>query len=183
MGLKEKHGIFYVLMLFFVSVVFVSFQGGAAMAFELKSPAFVSGAAIPKQYTCEGRDVSPALLWKDAPGQTVSFALISDDPDAPMGTWVHWVIYNISAGSEGLPEGVSRQEVLEDGSRQGINDSADIGYGGPCPPPGKPHRYFFKLYALDCELDIPGKATKDALLAAMQGHILAEASVVGTYKR
>jgi hypothetical protein len=122
-------------------------------------------------------------MWQGVPADTASFALISDDPDAPSGTWVHWVIYNIPASATGLPEGVLNLEVLADGSRQGINDGDDIGYGGPCPPPGKPHRYFFKLYCLDTMLDIKGTATKEKLLTAMKGHILAEASLMGTYKR
>lgn len=157
--------------------------GDAAVVFELKSPAFENNGVIPKTYSCEGRDVSPQLQWSGVPQGTKSFAIICDDPDAPVGTWVHWVIYNIPEVSRGLPEGVSGLEVLEDGSRQGITDFRRTGYGGPCPPPGKPHRYFFKLYALDIVLDLEGKIAKDALLDAMEGHILAEATLIGTYKR
>ncbi len=153
------------------------------MALELKSQAFVDGGAIPREYTCEGRDMSPALEWSDAPVSTKSFALICDDPDAPMGTWIHWLIYNIPAKVNGLPEGVMKSESLKDGSRQGFTDFQNTGYGGPCPPPGKPHRYYFKLYALDISLSIRGKATKESLLTAMQGHILAEAKIMGTYQR
>lgn len=153
------------------------------MALEIKSLAFESGSAIPRQYTCEGKDVSPPLSWKDSPAATISFALISDDPDAPMGTWVHWVIYNIPGTSDHLSEGVPPSENLSDGTRQGFNDFPSIGYGGPCPPPGKPHRYFFKLYCLDTKLNIKGKVTKEALLLAMKGHVLAEASLMGIYKR
>lgn len=153
------------------------------MALELESSAFVSQEKIPKQFTCDDRDISPGLSWSGAPAGTASFALICDDPDAPMGTWVHWVIYNIPAEARGLAEGVPKTGVLKDGSRQGINDSQEIGYSGPCPPPGKPHRYFFKLYALDSKLDIDGKVTKEALLQAIQGHLLAEASIIGVYRR
>lgn len=153
------------------------------MALELKSPAFATGSPIPRRYTCEGDDASPTLMWQGAPANTQSFALIADDPDAPMGTWVHWVVYNIPAASTGLEEAVPGLENLPDGSRQGVNDSRDIGYGGPCPPPGKPHRYYFKLYALDTKVDVHGTATKEKLLAVMKGHVLAEASVMGTYQR
>ena len=153
------------------------------MALEIKSSAFINGAAIPRQYTCEGRDVSPELQWEGAPVGTISFALICDDPDAPMGTWVHWVIYNIPVVGHGLPEGVAMGESLKDGARQGFTDFQRTGYGGPCPPPGKPHRYFFRLYALDAMLTIKGKVTKESLLSAMQGHILAQAGLMGTYKR
>ncbi len=158
-------------------------QGGVAMAFELKSSAFLEGAAIPRQYTCEGKDISPQLSWKDAPQGTVTFALICDDPDAPVGIWVHWVIYNIPSDVNKLPEGVSTSAKLSDGSQQGINDFGRPGYGGACPPPGRPHRYFFKLYALDTKLDIRGRVTKEVLTNAMDGHILAEANLTGTYKR
>ncbi len=153
------------------------------MALELKSPAFVERGTVPRQYTCEGKDLSPALTWSDAPADTQSFALICDDPDAPMGTWVHWVIYNIPATATGLPEGVSTAGDLQDGSRQGITDFGRTGYGGPCPPPGKPHRYYFKLYALDERLDIKSRVTKEVLLSAMKDHVLAEAALMGTYQR
>ncbi len=156
---------------------------GTAMALDIKSAAFSNGAAIPRQYTCEGRDISPELQWEGAPAGTLSFALICDDPDAPMGTWVHWVIYNIPAATQGLPEGVATVGSLKDGSQQGFTDFQRTGYGGPCPPAGKPHRYFFRLYALDSMLAIKGKVTKESLLSAMQGHILAEAGLMGTYKR
>ena len=165
------------------AVIFLSFFGGCAMAFELKSPSFENGAAIPRTFTCEGKDASPELIWKNAPVGTKSFALICDDPDAPMGTWVHWVIYNIAQEAAGLPEGIDAAETLSNGAKQGYTDFSRTGYGGPCPPAGKPHRYFFKLYALDSKLEIRGRVTKEKLLDAMQGHILAEATLVGTYKR
>ncbi len=154
-----------------------------AMAMELKSSDFSAGSLIPRDFTCEGRDVSPALAWEGAPQGTASFALICDDPDAPMGTWVHWVIFNIPASAHQLASGVPDTEVLSDSTRQGINDSQMTGYGGPCPPPGKAHRYYFKLYALDAMLPLSGRVTKEKLLAAMQGHILAQAQTMGTYRR
>jgi hypothetical protein len=157
--------------------------GGEVMAFELKSPAFEQGGNIPKRYTCEGQDISVPLIWKDAPLKTRSFALISDDPDAPIGIWVHWVIYDIPDTATELKEGIPTDASLPDGSRQGMNDFRRIGYGGPCPPPGKPHRYFFKLYALDTMLYLNPGATKKQLLKAMEGHILAETQLIGKYQR
>jgi hypothetical protein len=154
-----------------------------AVKMQLTSPAFAQGQPIPKKYTCEGPDLSPPLKWSSAPEGTKSFALICDDPDAPVGTWVHWVIYNIPASATELQEGVPKAETVLGGAKQGMNDFKRIGYGGPCPPPGNPHRYFFKLYALDTELNLKTGATKGDLVEAMQGHILAEAQLVGTYKR
>jgi hypothetical protein len=158
-------------------------QPGGAMAFMLSSPAFEQGKPIPKQYSCEGRDVSPPLRWSDAPANAKALALVCDDPDAPAGTWVHWVIYDIPAATIELREGVPPDENLSGGARQGVNDFRKVGYGGPCPPPGKPHRYFFKLYALDAPTGLDPRATKDALLKAIKGHVLAEAQIMGTYQR
>ncbi len=153
------------------------------MTIQLTSSAFTEGAPIPLKYTCDGEDRSPPLRWSGVPPGTKSIALICDDPDAPVGTWVHWVLYNIPAATLELPEGVATGEVVLGGARQGINDFKRIGYGGPCPPRGNPHRYFFKLYALDAELSLKPKATKKDLVSAMQGHLLAEGQLVGTYKR
>ena len=153
------------------------------MAFEITSSAFTQGRPIPKNYTCEASDVSVPLRWNDPPARTKSFALIADDPDAPMGTWVHWVVYDLPAEARELPEDVSKQETLRDGTKQGLNDFRRVGYGGPCPPPGKPHRYFFKLYALDKKIGLPPRATKPQVLDAMKDHVLAEAQLMGTYKR
>ena len=153
------------------------------MAFRIESPAFEAQGEIPQKYTCDGTDVSPPLLWKSAPEGTKSFALISDDPDAPIGTWVHWVIYDIPPEAQELQEAVPKTERLANGAKQGLTDAQRVGYGGPCPPPGKPHRYFFKLYALDTLLYLPPKATKADLLMAMNGHVLAQAEVVGHYQR
>ena len=157
-------------------------QGGGTTSFSVKSSAFAEGAAIPKKYTCDGADVSPALEWAGAPAGTKSLVLIADDPDAPVGTWTHWIAWNIHPG-HALPESVQKTETLADGTRQGQNDFRRIGYGGPCPPPGKPHRYFFKLYALDTKLDLKTGAPRSELESAMKGHVLAQAQVVGKYGR
>jgi hypothetical protein len=151
--------------------------------FELTSPAFAEGQAIPVKHTCDGSDVSPALEWGGAPAGTRSYALIADDPDAPMGTWVHWVLYGLPGTTTSLPENVVASEMLSGGARQGLTDFRRVGYGGPCPPPGKPHRYFFKLYALDTELALKPRATKAELVSAMAGHVLAEVTLMGTYGR
>ena len=149
---------------------------------EIKSSAFGSGEMIASKYTCDGADFSPPLEWLGSPVGTKSFALICDDPDAPMGTWVHWVIYDIPPTATMLAEGITREKDLPGGGTQGINDFRKIGYGGPCPPGGT-HRYFFKLYALDTMLGFKPGITKDQLLKAMKGHILAEAQIMGTYRR
>lgn len=153
----------------------------APMALSLTSTAFTQGQGIPAVHSCDGKGVSPPLAWSAAPAGTNSFALIMDDPDAPMGTYVHWVIYNIPASVKALPEGMPSQAMLPDGTVQGPNTSGRTSYAGPCPPSGT-HRYFFKLYALDAILKLPA-AGKDDLLQAMQGHILAEGELMGTYSR
>jgi Raf kinase inhibitor-like YbhB/YbcL family protein len=153
------------------------------MAFNLTSSAFKEGEIIPKKYTCDGPDVSPPLHWSVPPAGTHSYVMIADDPDAPVGTWVHWVIYNLPLDLRGLLEGIPTKQRLPDGACQGLNDFKRIGYGGPCPPPGKPHRYFFKLYALDTVLDLKPRETKGQVLDACKGHILAEAQFMGRYGR
>jgi Raf kinase inhibitor-like YbhB/YbcL family protein len=153
------------------------------MSFEISSTAFPDGGMIPKKFTCDGADVSPPLSWTPAPAGTQSFALIMDDPDAPVGTWVHWVRYNLPANTRELPEGVEKQEQLAGGATQGRNDFRRIGYGGPCPPLGKPHRYYFKLYALDTELTLKTGATKPELERAMKSHILGKTELMGRYGR
>ena len=153
------------------------------MSFKLTSSAFEAGATIPKQFTCDATDLSPALAWSGAPQNTKSFALIADDPDAPVGTWVHWVLYDLPAETKQLGEGVPKQEQIASGARQGRNDFRRIGYGGPCPPPGPAHRYFFKLYALDAMLNLKAGASKADVEKAMAGHVLGQASLMGTYKR
>lgn len=149
---------------------------------ELKSQGFRPGEMIPAKYTCDGPDVSPPLSWSDPPAGTKSFALVSDDPDAPVGTWVHWVIWNIPASARSLEENLPKKESLPSGAKQGTTDFRRIGYGGPCPPSGT-HRYFFKLYALDTTLNLPATTTKKDLEKAMQGHILAPAELIGKYRR
>lgn len=153
------------------------------MTIQITSPAFAEGQPIPDQYTCAGLDVSPPLAWTNAPAGTKSFALIADDPDAPMGTWVHWVIYDLPPTATALAEGTPQSSQLPDGSKQGINDFRRTGYGGPCPPPGKPHRYFFEIYALDTKLNLKAGATKRELLKAMNRHVLAEGQLMGTFQR
>ena len=153
------------------------------MAFTLSSSAFKAGAQIPRAHTCEGADASPALSWSGAPSGTKSFALIADDPDAPVGTWVHWVLYDLPGDITELPQGVPADDTLRSGAKHGVNDFRRVGYGGPCPPPGKPHRYFFKLYALDAATNLKPRATKADVLRAVEGHVLAQAELMGTYKR
>lgn len=159
------------------------FTGGSAMGFELKSDAFSSSGIIPTKHTCDGEDLSPVLKWTGVPEGVQSFALIADDPDAPVGTWIHWVLYNIPGEARSLREGIPADEKLEEGAIHGINDFRRFGYGGPCPPPGKPHRYFFKLFALSRKVDLPPGATKQQLLKAMEGSILDKAELMGKYGR
>ena len=153
------------------------------MAFILQSTAFSNGGEIPGRYACDGANLSPALNWDGVPAGTQSLALIADDPDAPAGTWTHWILWNIPAHATALHEGLPQAELLDNGARQGRNDFRRIGYGGPCPPPGKPHRYFFKLYALDLRLDVKAGAGRSELEAAMKQHILSQAEWMGIYRR
>lgn len=155
---------------------------GSVARLTLTSTAFKEGEMIPRRYSCDGADISPPLKWNPVPPQTKSFALIADDPDAPVGTWVHWVIFNIPPNLTELPEKVPASNSLSDSTLQGKNDFRNIGYGGPCPPGGT-HRYFFKLYALDTMLKLPAGSTKASLLKAMEGHIIGEAQLMGKYSR
>jgi Raf kinase inhibitor-like YbhB/YbcL family protein len=148
------------------------------MTIQLTSTVFENGQSIPKRYTGDGEDVSPPLAWSEPPSGTKSFALICDDPDAPRGTWVHWVLFNLPADLRGLPEAAEAGHAVE-----GTNDFGNLGYGGPSPPPGKPHRYFFKLYALDTALNLPAGASKADVVAACKGHVLAEGELMGKYQR
>ena len=157
--------------------------GESPVSIELTSSAFQKETTIPKRYTGDGADQSPMLRWSEPPSGTKSIALICDDPDAPRGTWVHWVLFNVPPQARELEEGVPTTETLPSGAKQGKNDFGNIGYGGPAPPKGKPHRYFFKLYALDVALDLSAGATKAQLEKAMQGHILAEGQLMGNYQR
>jgi Raf kinase inhibitor-like YbhB/YbcL family protein len=161
-------------------------QEGKTMAFTISSVAFAPNGAIPTLYTCEGKDVSPPLAWHGMPSGTKSLALIVDDPDAPdpaapKMTWVHWVLYAVPAASTGLVEAV-KPAALPQGTREGSNDFGRTAYGGPCPPIGR-HRYFFKLYALDSELPDLRRPTKAVLEKAMQGHVLAQTTLIGTYQK
>ncbi|NQT05962.1 MAG: YbhB/YbcL family Raf kinase inhibitor-like protein [Candidatus Omnitrophica bacterium] len=153
------------------------------MALEIKSSAFKEGETIPAKYTCKGADLSPPLSWSNVPDGTKSLALICDDPDAPMMVWVHWVIYNIPAEETELFEALPKDRTLPNGAHQGITDFRRIGYGGPCPPPGNVHRYYFKLYALSNKLNLEPGATKKDLLKAMEGQIIEEAQIMGRFKR
>ncbi len=154
---------------------------GVAMV-RVTSSAFSEGNLIPALYTCEGNDVSPPLKWSGVPAETKSIALTCTDPDAPRGTFVHWVLFNLPPSTDGLPEGVTPDTVPQ-GAVNGTNDFPKLGYGGPCPPRGAPHRYYFTVYALDTVLALaPGARLRD-LTAAMEGHILAEGSLMGRYAR
>lgn len=148
----------------------------------LKSPAFEEGGMIPDRHTCDGENISPPLEWEGVPEGVKSYALLCEDPDAPMGSWVHWVVYDIPPSIAKLPEQVPSEAVLVNGGRQGTNDFYRMGYGGPCPPSGT-HRYFFRLYALDRELDLEPGATKEQLFRAMRSHVLEEAALMGRYRR
>ena len=156
---------------------------GGTVSLQISSAVFSAGETIPKRFTCDGPDTSPQLSWNEPPAKTQSFALIMDDPDAPVGTWVHWVLFDLPAETRALAEGVPKQEQVANGARQGRNDFGKIGYGGPCPPPGNPHRYFFKLYALDAKLNLKAGATKADVERAMKGHVLGQAELFGKYGR
>jgi Raf kinase inhibitor-like YbhB/YbcL family protein len=157
-------------------------KGGPNMEIKITSPVFENNGLIPAKYTCDGNDISPPLKWDAVPQGTKSIALICDDPDAPMGTFVHWVLFGLPPGTTELTENVPRDKVLQNGAKQGMTDFGRVGYGGPCPPSGT-HRYFFKLYALDTELKLDAGADKSRLLKAMEGHILAQGQLIGKYKR
>jgi len=152
------------------------------MEIKLMSTAFNEGEMIPSKYTCNGLDVSPPLSWISVPEGTKSLALICDDPDAPFGTWVHWVLFNLPPELHELPENIPAEKELENGAKHGKNDFHDFGYGGPCPPSGT-HRYLFKLYALDTEIVLEPGIKKAKLVKAMKGHILAEGKLMGKYKK
>lgn len=158
-------------------------KGGQSMVFTMTTTAFADSGNIPKKYTCDGEDVSPPLSWSGVPAGTKSFALICDDPDAPMGTWTHWVIWGIPGNAPGLPEGVPKVADVPGGIKQGLNSWPKVGYNGPCPPAGKPHRYIFTVFALDSDLDLSANSSKSALENAMKGHILGTAKVTGKYGR
>jgi len=181
--MKENNTTSLCLMFFFIIIFltlpFAKAEGGNM---NLSSSAFDEGGMIPSKYTCDGADVSPPLKWGSLPDGTKSLALICDDPDAPMGTWVHWVYYDIPAETIDLPEHISPDEHPAPGGVQGINDFRRIGYGGPCPPGGI-HRYYFKLYALDTLLNLSPGVTKKQVLKAMENHIIGHVQLMGKYRR
>ena len=150
---------------------------------QISSTAFNEGQPIPPKYTCQGKNVSPPLKWTGVPAEAKSLVLIADDPDAPVGTWVHWVLFDLPPTTGQLSEDVPKGQYTESRAKQGLNDFKHLGYGGPCPPPGGPHRYFFKLYALDTLLELKPGATKKDVEKAMEKHILAQAQLMGTFKR
>src|SRR5260370_32681855 len=153
------------------------------MAVDLPGTAFREGQTIPGQSPADGKDVSPPLKWSNPPATTKSFALICEDPDAPRGTWTHWVLFNLPPSCRELPEGVPALDTLPDGSHQGTNDFGKVGYGGPAPPPGKPHRYFFKIYPPDSKPNLKAGANKTDVERAMKGPILGQAELVGRHRR
>jgi Raf kinase inhibitor-like YbhB/YbcL family protein len=180
--MSRKSQLSLIVLLLPCSVGHLYSQGGHAMSFAVESTAFAEGGTIPKKYTCHGSDLSPELTWSGAPAGTQSLALIADDPDAPVGTWTHWIVWNIPPQST-LQEGVAKVETLSNGALQGKNDFKGIGYGGPCPPAGKPHRYFFKLYALDAKLDVKAGANRKELERAIEGHVLSQTQLMARYGR
>jgi Raf kinase inhibitor-like YbhB/YbcL family protein len=157
--------------------------GRAASSMKLETNAFTPGGFIPARYTCKGGDVSPPLAWSNSPGNGQGFALILEDPDAPGGTWTHWLVYNLPSSAHGLPEGIPKMNEIQGGGRQGVNDFGNIGYGGPCPPPGKAHRYYFHLYALNAPLALKAGASKAEVRAALGGKVLAQTDLMGRFKR
>jgi Raf kinase inhibitor-like YbhB/YbcL family protein len=148
----------------------------------IRSPAFANNSPIPQKYTCDGENVSPPIEWSDVPSTARTVALVCDDPDAPKGDFVHWVLFNVPSDEGHLPERVSTKPQLPDGARQGKNDFGKVGYGGPCPPDGT-HHYRFTLYAVDTELDVPAISTRDEVLKSMKDHVLGSAQLTGTYTR
>ena len=150
---------------------------------ELTSSVFKDGGRIPDRYTCMGEDISPELKWRGVPENTASLVLIMDDPDAPAGTFTHWVIFNLKAEANGLSEAIPSTPEFPNGTTQGRNDFDRTGYGGPCPPPGSPHHYNFRLYAIGKMLDLPAGTSKKQVLSAIIGHVLAEAKLTGIYQR
>jgi Raf kinase inhibitor-like YbhB/YbcL family protein len=149
----------------------------------IASDAFEEGKSVPRKFTCDGADRSPPLHWEGAPEGTNALALVVDDPDAPSGTWTHWLLYNMPPATRALGEGIPTSATLGDGSRQGTNDFGKVGYSGPCPPPGSTHRYRFKLYALSSPIELEPGAKRDAVLKAIDEKRLAEAELTATYGR
>jgi Raf kinase inhibitor-like YbhB/YbcL family protein len=172
-----------VMLLVAAQVLLIGVLARADSDFRLTSPAFNPGAPIPAEFSCTAGDHSPALAWTGAPAGTKSFALIVEDPDAPMGTFVHWVVFNLPAGASGMTADAPKTPQLADAAGQGSNGAGAVGYKGPCPPPGKTHHYHFELFALDTAVDLPSAADAASLRAAMQNHVKARAELVGTFER
>jgi Raf kinase inhibitor-like YbhB/YbcL family protein len=169
---------------FHATEIFVAARAASSeAAMQVQSNVISPGGKFPKRETCDGQDTSPQLAWSGAPPDTKTYALILDDPDAPSGTFTHWIVWNIPASAHELPENLPRKAELPDGTRQGRNDFGKIGYGGPCPPPGKPHRYFFRVYALDNAPPVKAGAGRGEVERALQGHILAQGELMGRYGR
>ena len=173
---------FYLVAILAVVNLFAAEKAGKDQM-QLTSTAFAEGAAIPAKHAYDTKNVSPPLKWSGVPAGAKSLVLIVDDPDAPVGTWVHWVLYDLAPTTTGLPEDVAKSQFVAGGAKQGLNDFRQLGYGGPCPPAGKAHRYFFKLYALDKMLELKPGLTKKDIEAAMEKHILAQGRLMGTYQR
>jgi Raf kinase inhibitor-like YbhB/YbcL family protein len=182
-GGTMKSSVLLFLLLLILAAGFLAAQpSGGKMI--LKTTAFQQSQSIPEKYTCDGANISPELTWEGAPSGTKSFALICDDPDAPVGTFTHWVLYDLAADMTSLPENVAKKDQIDSPkAKQGKNDFGESGYGGPCPPRGSRHRYFFKLYALDSEIQVGPGAKKRDVEAAMKGHVLGHAELMGTYQR
>ncbi len=174
--------IFFYLIAFGHNLICAEDESASVQTLTVQSKAFHQNHKIPSRFTCDGDDVSPDLAWSNVPKGTESYVVIVDDPDAPKGTWVHWVVYNIPLPVTNLPQGLPHEEMLANGELQGMTDFGRVGYGGPCPPSGT-HRYFFKVYALDTMLDFKAGASKSEVEAAMTGHILAQGELMGKYQR
>ncbi len=155
----------------------------SSWAIDVKSDAFASNGNIPVEYSCDGKDVSPAIAWSGVPANAKTFAVICEDPDASAKIWSHWVIFNIPKAKTSLPRNVEKSARLSDSSMQGLNDMGKTGYAGPCPSKGKPHHYYFRVYALDTNLNLDMNATRDTVLSAMQGHVLDEGRLIGIFGR
>ncbi len=179
---KTKYLMLYILVSGLSTILFSQTKHKGENKMEITSTAFAQGELIPKKYTCDDVNISPPLKWHGAPTGTKSFALIADDPDAPIGTWVHWVLFNLPADVRELAENFPPKKNFENGAAHGKNDFGKYGYGGPCPPGGT-HRYYFKLYALDDKLDLQPGCTKKDLLQTIKNHTLAESQLMGKYKR
>jgi len=175
----RRLGLGMTVLMLFAGIAFLQ----AAKTMTLSSNAFEDGGTIPRAYTCEGKDISPPLDWTDVPKAAQSLALVCDDPDAPGGSWVHWAAYDLSPVMTGLSENQPKTKIMTGGARQGKNDFGKLGWNGPCPPPGPLHHYVFALFALDTMSSFEPGLTKAQLLAAIKGHILAEARLTGTYQR